>query len=65
MTFSRLNLFFLCKDTKKNKKPSYFHKFLLPLHKLLVNAHYLRQFVRNKIFKPIYCYGKNHERGGS
>ena len=29
MTFSHLNQVFLCKDTKKNKKPSFFHKFFI------------------------------------
>ena len=29
MTFSHLNRIFLCIDTKKNKKPSYFHTFFI------------------------------------
>ena len=49
MTFSRLNLFFLFKDTKKNKKPSYFHKFFIT---------FAQTFSKRALFAPI-CKKQN------
>ena len=49
MTFSHLNRIFLCKDTKKNKKPSYFHKFFIT---------FAQTFSKRALFAPI-CKKQN------
>ena len=49
MTFSHLNRIFLCKDTKKNKKPSYFHKFFIT---------FAQTFRKRALFTPI-CKKQN------
>lgn len=47
MTFSRLNLFFLCKDTKKNKKPTQFNWFFITFAQKYQNVHKMHKNRKN------------------
>lgn len=47
MTFSHLNRIFLCKDTKKNKKPTQFNWFFIIFAQNYQNVHKMHKNRKN------------------